>query len=448
MGSYGRMVTSFMGHFNNKSQIPSDEAQRKRQVTMDNYTELDQVPGLGSQSTATRSMMSFNNTRYIQPHQRFGTGEVSLGNYVQLPDQTEKSGPDLMSNSAPPLFARANSRPALIGNCRAFQSVHDDTSQLQSRRMTIPNPGPSRVVNPSRQDHNRLERMQKELSLGTTATDLPRYWQRSFGAISSPARQTSARYCSKSHAFSPLSRYQTSTFGNKTQAPRQHSSFPTKAQHSSEARIRHHGQNQDLIQTGSESSTFQAPAATMTKMPIIPRNSDVSGAAFDIHTSSIPCSPAYPRISDAPHQLQTSTFTTPIAAASIFKSFAHPAYCNISGDSWSDLRTPAELGGTTVKNLTPIKHTPAALTGVSLGGFDPALLKLGFGKGRRNNMQRASQELAQNRKMVQEDDPSPKFYGMHVQGALPTGPEMAASPDWGFDEWINFPASPEAIAEG
>ena len=186
----------------------------------------------------------------------------------------------------------------------------------------------------------------------------------------------------------------------------------------------------------------------MTKTPIIPRNSDVSGAAFDIRTSSIPCSHAYPRVSDAPHQLQTSTFTTPIAAASIFQSFAHPAYYNISGDSWSDLRTPAELGGTTAKNLTPIKHTAAALTGVSLGGFDPALLESGFGKGKRNNMQRPSQELAQNRKMVQEDDPSPTFYGMHVQGALPTGPEMAASPDWGFDEWINFPASPEAIAEG
>jgi hypothetical protein len=119
-GRAGRMATSFMGHSNNKSQMPSDEAQRKRQVTVDNYTELDQVPGPGSQSTATRSMMSFNNTRYIQPHQRFGTGEVLLGNYVQLPDQTEKSESDLMSNSAPPLFARANSRPALIGNCTAF----------------------------------------------------------------------------------------------------------------------------------------------------------------------------------------------------------------------------------------------------------------------------------------------------------------------------------------
>ena len=185
----------------------------------------------------------------------------------------------------------------------------------------------------------------------------------------------------------------------------------------------------------------------MTKTPIIPRNSDVTGAALDIHNSSIPCSPAHPRVSDAP-QLQTSTFTTPITAASISQSFAHPAYYNISGDSWSDLRAPAELSGTTVKNLTPIKYTAAALTGGFLEGFDPALLELGFGKGRRNNMQRPSQELAQNRKMVQEDDPSPTFCGMHVQGAFPTGPEMAASPDWDFDEWINFPASPEAIAEG
>ena len=123
MGSSGRaarLATSFTGRFNNKSQIPSDEAQKRRQVTMDNYTEFDQLPGPGSQSTATRSMMSFNKIRYSQPHQRFGTGEVSLGNLVQLPDQTEKSGPNLMSNSAPPLFARANSRPALIGNCTAF----------------------------------------------------------------------------------------------------------------------------------------------------------------------------------------------------------------------------------------------------------------------------------------------------------------------------------------
>ena len=169
MGSSGRaarLATSFTGRFNNKSQIPSDEAQKRRQVTMDNYTEFDQLPGPGSQSTATRSMMSFNKIRYSQPHQRFGTGEVSLGNLVQLPDQTEKSGPNLMSNSAPPPFARANSRSALIGNCRAFQSVQDDTSQFQSRRITIHNPGPSRVVNPSRQDQNCLERMQKELLWG------------------------------------------------------------------------------------------------------------------------------------------------------------------------------------------------------------------------------------------------------------------------------------------